>query len=70
VADTPAPNWHVSVDEVIADDYLKPLRVYTTYNENKFVGFNNIYTTNNKDVHFLMGPKVKKIKGKGYLWNN
>ena len=70
VSDSPAPNWHVSVDEVIADDYLKPFRVYTTYNDNKFVGFNNIYTTNNKDVHFLMGPKVKRTKDNGYLWNN
>ena len=70
VSDTPAPNWHVSVDEVIADDYLKPFRVYTTYSDNKFLGFNNIYTTNNKDVHFLMGPKVKKTNGKGYLWSN
>jgi hypothetical protein len=35
-----------------------------------FDGFSNIYTTNNKDVHFLMGPKVKKTKDKDYLWNN
>ncbi|MDP3946524.1 MAG: hypothetical protein Q8Q51_11580 [Lutibacter sp.] len=68
--DTPLPNWHVSVDDVLADDIYKPYRVYTTYSNSKFLEFSNIYTTNNKDVHFLMGPNVKRKNPVGYLWSN
>lgn len=62
------PDWHVSTDEVIANNNEKPSQVYITYNPNRFVGFANIFTTNNKDVHFIMGPKVKKYHKEGNLW--
>ena len=64
---TPLPNWHVSVDKVLADD-IQPISAYIDYNSNKFVGFSNIYTTNYKDIHFLMGPKIKKITPVGKYW--
>ena len=64
---TPLPNWRVSVDQVRAEGE-KPFRVYITYNETRFVDFYNTYTTNNENLFFLMGPKVKKTNNKGYLW--
>jgi hypothetical protein len=64
---TTLPNWHVSVDEVFADNKA-PISVTSDYNKNTFVGFSNIFTTNNKDVHFLMGPKVLTYKPAGKLW--
>jgi hypothetical protein len=64
---TPLPKWHVSIDEVLADN-KPPISVTTDYNKNKFVGFSNIYTTNNKDVHFSMGPKVVTYKSPGKLF--
>ena len=64
---TTLPNWHVSVDEVLADNKA-PINVTSDYNKNTFVGFSNIFTTNNKDVHFLMGPKVLTYKPAGKLW--
>ena len=68
--ETPLPNWHVSVDDVLADDMYRPYRAYTTYSNSKFLEFSNIFTTNNRDVHFLMGPDVKRTKPIGYLWSN
>jgi hypothetical protein len=64
---TPLPMWHVSVDEVLADNKA-PISVTSDYNKNTFVGFSNIFTTNNKDFHFLMGPKVLTYKSAGKLW--
>lgn len=64
---TPLPRWHVSVDEVLADNKA-PKSVTSDYNKNTFVGFSNIFTTNNIDVHFLMGPKVTTYKAAGKLW--
>ena len=64
---TPLPKWHVSIDEALADN-TPPLSVTSDYNKNTFVGFSNIYTTNNKDVHFSMGPKVVTYKPAGKLW--
>jgi hypothetical protein len=64
---TPLPKWHVSVDEVLADN-KPPLHVSIDYNKNRFVGFSNIYTTNKKDVHFSMGPDVVTINTSGILW--
>lgn len=64
---TPLPRWHVSVDEALADNRA-PLSVVSDYSKNVFIGFSNIFTTNNKDVHFLMGPKVLTYKSAGKLW--
>lgn len=64
---TPLPKWHVSIDEVLADN-KPPISVNSDYSKNKFVGFSNIYTTNNKDVHFAMGPKVVTYKSPGKLF--
>ncbi|MHA8051178.1 hypothetical protein V7S79_08665 [Aquirufa sp. ROCK-SH2] len=64
---SPLPNWHISVDQVLADD-TPPNSVSVDYNPNKFVGFTNIFTTNKKDIHFLMGPKVKKVNPSGRIW--
>ncbi len=64
---TPLPKWHVSIDEVLADNN-PPKSVNSDYSKNKFVGFSNIYTTNNKDVHFSMGPKVVTYKSPGKLF--
>ena len=64
---SPLPNWHISVDQVLADD-TPPNSVTVDYNPNKFVGFTNIFTTNKKDIHFLMGPKVKKVNPSGRMW--
>jgi hypothetical protein len=66
---TPLPNWHLSVDKVLADD-LPPVSVNVNYAAKKFVGFTNIFTTNNADVHFLMGPKVQTVTSPGKLWIN
>jgi len=66
-ADGTIPDWHVSVDDISIDDNEKPNRIYTTYNET-FEGFSNIYTTNKNDVHFLVGPKVKKITPGGWFY--
>lgn len=65
---TPLPNWHVSIDKVLADN-IEPKSVFIDYSSNKFVGFTNIFTSNNRDVHFLMGPKVKRVNSRGNLWN-
>lgn len=67
---TPLPNWRVSVDDVLVNKVTEPNRVYVTYNGERFIGFSNIYTTNNKDVHFLMGPRVERVNQPGYLWVN
>lgn len=64
---SPLPNWHISVDEVLADD-LAPSSVYIDYSSDRFVGFTHIFTTNFKDIHFLMGPKVKKVNPAGKFW--
>lgn len=64
---TPLPNWHISVDKVFADE-LAPSSVTIDYNPTKFVGFTNIFTTNNKDIHFLMGPRIKKVNPSGNIW--
>lgn len=64
---TPLPNWHISVDKILADE-LPPSSVTIDYNPNKFVGFTNIFTTNYKDIHFLMGPKIKKVNLSGKVW--
>lgn len=64
---TPLPNWHISVDQVLADNEA-PTSVYIDYSSERFVGFTNIFTTNYKDIHFLMGPKIKKINPAGKMW--
>jgi hypothetical protein len=64
---TPLPNWHISVDQVLADNEA-PTSVYIDYSSDRFVGFTNIFTTNYKDIHFLMGPKIKKINSAGKYW--
>lgn len=64
---TPLPRWHVSVNDVLADNQ-HPLHVTTSYSSDKFVGFTNIFTTNGHDVHFLMGPTVVRFHPPGILW--
>jgi hypothetical protein len=64
---TPLPRWHVSVNEVLADN-KNPIHVTSTYNQDKFSGFTNIFTTNSHDVHFLMGPTVVRFHPAGMLW--
>ena len=54
------PDWHVSVDDITINDNQKPNYIGTAYSS-KFKDFSNIYTTNNCDIHFLMGPNVKNI---------
>ena len=65
---TPLPSWHVSINDVTVNESEKPKQVYATYSSTKFINFTNIFTTNNADVHFLMGPKVKKFHSEGNLW--
>ncbi len=55
------PDWHVSVDDITINDNQKPNYIGTAYSS-KFKDFSNIYTTNNCDIHFLMGPNVKNIR--------
>ena len=57
----PYPDWHVSVDDITINENHKPSYIWTTYSS-KFKDFSNIYTTNNCDIHFLMGPNVKNIR--------
>ena len=64
---TPLPNWHVSVDEVLADNKA-PISVTSEYNQNTFIGFSTIYTTNNKEVHFLTSTKEITNKPAGKIW--
>ncbi len=64
---SPLPNWHLSVDKVLADN-VAPSGVIIDYNPTRFVGFTNIFTTNFKDIHFLMGPKIKKTNPAGKFW--
>jgi hypothetical protein len=64
---TPLPKWHVSVDEILADN-IAPQHVWVTYSKNVFVGFSNIYTTNKKDVHFSMGSDIVKLTPESSLW--
>ena len=59
-SDGTIPDWHVSVDDITIDGQYKPNRIDTDYNET-FKNFSNIYTTNQSDIHFLVGPKVKNI---------
>jgi len=66
-ANTPLPRWHVSVNEILADNN-KPIHVTSVYDPNKFLGFTNIFTTNYQDVNFLMGPTVVKFHAAGLLW--
>ena len=66
-SDGSIPDWHVSVDDISIDDSEKPNRIYTTYNET-FEDYSNIYTTNKSDIHFLVGPKVKKITPGGWFY--
>lgn len=64
---TPIPNWHVSIDKVTADGG-ESKSAYIQYAKDHFYGFSNMFTTNAKDVHFLMGAKVKLVNKDSYLW--
>jgi hypothetical protein len=64
---TPIPNWHVSIDKVLADGG-ESKSAYVFYAKDHFYGFSNMFTTNGKDVHFLLGSKVKLVNKDGYLW--
>jgi hypothetical protein len=64
----PLPNWHVSVDKITADG-IDAKKAYIQYNSDRFLEFSNIFTSNGKNAHFLMGPNVKRVnKHKTYLW--
>jgi hypothetical protein len=67
IPNSPLPRWHVSVNDVLADNQ-RPLHVTTSYSADKFVGFTNIFTTNSHDVQFLMGPEVVRFHPAGLLW--
>lgn len=66
---TPLPKWHVSIDDIRADS-IRPNKATSAYNDKTFIGFSNIFTTNNQDVHFYMGPKVATHRQAGVLWSN
>lgn len=65
---TPLPSWHVSIDKVFANENIAPRGVYIAYSNQRFKDFSNIYTTNKSDVHFIMGPKVKRTNNEGNLF--
>lgn len=59
-AGSPAPSWHVSMDEVIANQNERPVSAEVLYAETKFTTISNTFTRG-RDVHFIMGPKVKRF---------
>ena len=68
-SDGSIPDWHVSVDDILIEGEYKPNKIETVYNKN-FEDFSNIYTTNKNDIHFLVGPEVKKITPEQtFIWN-
>lgn len=54
---SPAPSWHVSMDEVQVNDNEKPISAELMYAEKVFTQVNNSFTRGN-EVHFIMGAKV------------
>jgi len=64
------PDWHVSMDDITVDEFRKPSAIRTKY-VSEPESFSNIYTTNNKNFHSIIGPNVKKITpGKYFIWND
>lgn len=69
-SDGTIPDWHVSIDDILIDNNEKPLEIYTRYSD-LFEDYSNIFTTNRKDIHFLVGPKVKNITPGGWFnWDS
>ena len=68
-SDGSIPDWHVSVDDILIEGEYKPNKIETVYNKS-FEDFSNIFTTNKNDIHFLVGPEVKKITPEQtFIWN-
>lgn len=66
------PRWHVSIDDVRINDNDQPNRIQSRYFEevwqsNQFDDYTNIYSPDGKEVHFLMGPYVKRFHESGNI---
>ena len=68
------PRWHVSIDDVRINNDEQPNRIQSRYFEevwqsNQFDDYTNIYSPDGKEVHFLMGPYVKRFHESGNIVN-
>ena len=59
------PRWHVSIDDVKINNDEQPIRISSRYFEevwqsNQLDNHTNIFSPDGKEVHFLMGPFVKR----------
>ena len=66
------PRWHVSIDDVRINNNEQPNRIQSRYFEevwqsNQFDDYTNIYSPDGKEVHFLMGPYVKRFHESGNI---
>ena len=66
------PRWHVSIDDVRINNDEQPNRIQSRYFEevwqsNQFDDYTNIYSPDGKEVHFLMGPYVKRFHESGNI---
>jgi len=66
------PRWHVSIDDIRINDDEQPNRIQSRYFEevwqsNQFDDYTNIYSPDGKEVHFLMGPYVKRFHESGNI---
>ena len=66
------PRWHVSIDDVKINNSEEPERIQSRYFEevwesNQFDDYTNIFTPDGKEVHFLMGPYVKRFHQSGNI---
>ena len=66
------PRWHVSIDDIRINDNEQPNRIQSRYFEelwqsNQFDDYTNIFSPDGKQVHFLMGPYVKRFHDSGNI---
>ena len=66
------PRWHVSIDDIRINNDEQPNRIQSRYFEevwqsNQFDDYTNIYSPDGKEVHFLMGPYVKRFHESGNI---
>ena len=54
-------SWYVSMDEIKADNNEKPISADIMYAEKVFTQVSNTFTRGKGDIHFIMGPEVKRF---------
>lgn len=66
------PRWHISIDDIKINNQEQPKRIQSRYFEevwqsNQFDDYTNIFSPDGKQIHFLMGPYVKRYHNSGNI---